>query len=106
MIPTYIIEEAIAGGWSNYPTKWEYDDYTFESFDVDGILLHRVVASEIALDPDFWMALGKEMGWDDEGAMDVMQDWHGYAHKFYNIILRKASQAEINSFWDALTPTP
>lgn len=104
MIPREIISKAIAGGWKD----------THKSYCV-------ITWQEIALDPAFWMALGKEMGWgwycidcgekadslsfycsNCEHNVRLNVGWKQHAPIFYDLILRKASQEEISAYWASL----
>lgn len=127
MIPKHIIEKAIAGGWK--PTPPIGDRIVLIHQRRFGIVTaQKMYECFIALDPDFWMALGKEMGWKEvyigkceECGYVRYRDkpYHGYecsknedfnpaqppleyAHRFYDLILHKASQEEITSFWKSL----
>lgn len=86
LVPNYILQGAIAGGYKEYEGYEDTIDWQV-----------------IALDPDFWMALGKEVGWmkDDYYIAGIPQGRHYIreAHRFYDLILRKASQEQINNFW-------
>lgn len=93
MIPKNIIEKAIAGGW-NYP-PWFEDTYFLVQTNTP--TADKILDTWTALDPDFWMALGKEMGWQDAEFFV-----HDKAPRFYDLILRKASQEEMDSFWKSL----
>lgn len=46
MIPKEAIEKGIEGGWETYASYWQTIDWQV-----------------IALDPSFWQALGKALGW-------------------------------------------
>lgn len=101
MIPTHVIEKAIAGGW-----KWN----THIDCHCDCCIYSQ---------PDFWQALGKEMGWNlsepqvkyikvgtpqNGGTMTsfVVNGYHAHAKDFYDLILRKASPEDITHFWKSL----
>jgi hypothetical protein len=80
MIPKEILDKATSGGWkeANWNLSYEF---------------------EIICDPSFWQALGKQMGWDNEVDIPELQDWHGYAHRFLNVIL---SGGSTDKFWKEL----
>lgn len=90
MIPIRIIEKAIAGGYGK------------------GSDSYSTLYTGMIFDPNFWMALGKEMGWskwgeyDDEYKKSSDPQWQYEAHRFYDLILRKASQEEITKFWETI----
>jgi hypothetical protein len=119
MIPKHIIEKAIAGGWHK-DWKLTVKGLDVADFLVGNILQFRTTDDrckinipifEIALDPDFWVALGKEMGWNKEthggktfidwqgDVYETVYNWQYRALRFYDFILRKASQEEIEAFW-------
>lgn len=129
MIPKHIIEKAIAGGW-----KLPSSPFSVEAQRWERSLYAPEVATrypELAItDPDFWMALGKEMGWgvlrcincektavpvrknenDPEywadccprKRLDYGKSWELYAVDFVRLILRKAPPQEITNFWNSL----
>lgn len=86
MIPKEIISKAVRGGWQ--PPNLE--------------LQHEAV---FVLDPAFWQALGKALGWwDDIGQIPskmpkrrIDQDpWNYHAHRFYDLIL---TGGDTEKFW-------
>lgn len=84
-IPKEIIEKAIQGGWSTpTPGKW---------IENEGWYAH------VALDPSFWQALGKSLGWGEGSGGIEVWDWHGYARNFYDHILQGHDTDE---FWKEL----
>lgn len=84
-IPQEIIAKAVEGGWQQ--------KYTFDEV--------------IALDKNFWQALGKALGWREhkqpcqclECHWNKKDGWNNYAHRFYNLIL---NEQETDSFWQNL----
>ena len=96
-IPKSAIEKAVIGGWnSSYlPNDEEY--WTREHFCV------------VALDPTFWQALGKVLGWKQEWNGQYMntrnsqqepimvEGWEHNAHRFYDLILTGQSTEK---FWE------
>jgi hypothetical protein len=54
---------------------------------------------EIALDPSFWQALGKALGWNVTGrqlAMNSKPNWQIWATRFYDLIL---TGGDTEKFW-------
>lgn len=110
MIPQRIIEKAIAGGWKGALSNGD-DTYSFNPF-------------EVALDPTFWQALGKVLGWgegeyqirfyhnkvrihkpeDEEvefGFAKNVDAAQVHAHRFYDLILQGKPT---DSFWNEILP--
>lgn len=79
MIPERAYELAKSGGWEG----WK--------------LLSVRSWQENALDPEFFQALGKALGWNstDFGNYEA-PDWLLYAHRFYDLILTGKST---DDFW-------
>lgn len=95
-IPKEIIEKSIEGGWSG-PSKWVMDTpMIIEKLKVFGSMTHDENCT-IALDPTFWQALGKALGWNstDFGNYEA-PDWLLYAHRFYDLILQGK---DTTNFW-------
>lgn len=92
-IPKNVIEKAIGGGWN-----W-FGYYTH----ADNLApLHKAEYAEIALDPTFWQALGKSLGWDNRGKhLDHVA--FAYARKFYDLILQGKPTEE---FWNLILTNP
>ena len=72
------IQKAIEGGWNE-----GYTFLHFTGFENDGVLLKgkgmrskAYIVSEILLDPLFWQALGKAMGWEAMLSCRWKQEWH------------------------------
>lgn len=99
MIPKEIIELAIQGGW-----KPLVDEGYQIQLDGDGVGFWY----PIALDPTFWQALGKSLGW---AGFDAEKDnkmifaayehyhWSAYTHRFYDLLLQKQDTAP---FWEEI----
>lgn len=107
-IPPKVIELAISGGWDSFFSQ----GFTFNSrglFDVDTDFTSY---EEIALDPTFWQALGKALGWSEYAVCNI----HGQpctlnctqafpfeymyqAHRFYDLIL---TQQPTDTFWEEI----
>ena len=102
MIPKQAIEKAITGGWqplSEWGSSW-----------VD------IPQERIALDPTFWQALGKALGWDEDNTTDMIwtcalcnqecgghSKWLHYSHRFYDLIL---TSGDTEKFWEELLNNP
>lgn len=131
-IPKKIIEKAIEGGWSpdcNNP-RWLHfmkDGLAWRQFDnemplpFDTNLVHFATT---VIDPTFWQALGKELGWNkrvckgcgseakpvegeyhricptcNRGNEDRIDGWQFRAHRFYNLLL---TGGDTDAFWKEL----
>lgn len=82
-IPKIVIEKALSAGWQ--PPNLE--------------LQHNAV---FALDPDFWVALGKALGWNTSRYEPIVKEryeWEGNAHRFYDLIL---IGGDTEKFWQEL----
>ncbi len=111
MIPKSAIEKAIEGGAKISP-NWKYNK--------DGIYWSKnqyITWEEIALDPTFWQALGKALGWDFEelickacgkdecgrgwhcGTTQAKQTWINEARRFYDLIL---TGQPTDKFWEEI----
>ncbi len=83
-IPKELIEKAIAGGWMrNY--------YNVVAGDLEVWNYHA-----IALDPSFWQALGKSLGWEQLSGGTMR--WSTEAHRFYDLILRGKDTTDLWKF--------
>lgn len=100
-IPPKVIELAISGGWDSFFSQ----GFTFNSrglFDVDTDFTSY---EEIALDPLFFQALGKSLGWDDTTGFyaDFQSKKYNqvgvYAHTFYDLIL---TNQPTDTFWEEI----
>lgn len=99
-IPIEVIKKAIDGGWKPFN---DFDKVIYETRIETGWLFvirgkQKIVElnlSSIALDPEFWVALGKSLGWDDTGkdlhgleGSGLVSVWHSMALEFYDLILQ------------------
>lgn len=96
MIPKRAIELSIEGGWANY-RKEEIDRGGYK----------------IALDPTFWQALGKSLGWEayvGEFSWEICSgghdshsfedaEWKMWALMFYDLIL---TGGNTDAYWKEL----
>lgn len=96
-IPQEIIAKAIEVGWNN-PSYIDGDsDETIE--------LAMRYWQDTALDKDFWIALGKSLGWGERFRCPIcvetwgMPEWKHRAIKFFDLILQ---EQETDSFWQNL----
>lgn len=109
MIPELAITKAFEGGWRPYYDRRHNDDYG--SWEWQGI----------ALDSDFWQALGKSLGWGTScwhyterglyevyrhpavcGLSSARSQWQIQAQRFYDLILQGK---DIAPFWQELLAT-
>lgn len=105
MIPKEIIEKAKQGG---YPAWW---DNVLGPYVEDGLGGNKVGWEIIALDPTFWVALGKACGWylvhsghnpketDCGPEENCPPRWRYEAIRFYDLILQDKST---DTFWQEL----
>lgn len=98
MIPKEAIEKAVEGGWR-------------------GVITTKQTWENIALDPSFWQALGKALGWSDtrksnydflgkphvREEMQPSPDWTRNALRFYDLIL---TEGDTKAFWGELLSVP
>lgn len=99
-IPREIIEQAIQGGWVgidlpapsmfNWSEKRHKENYK------------RACGALNALDPLFWQALGKSVGWNEHGTK-YPSVWFYQATTFYELIL---TGGNTDAFWASLLTTP
>lgn len=88
MIPKEAIEKAIEGGWEPYKTRTTLPNWQIT-----------------ALDPAFWQALGKALGWpsvtpgNSVMTQEFPQTWRYHALHFYDLILTGGDTA---AFWKSL----
>jgi hypothetical protein len=86
-IPKEIIEKAIAGGWDDYKT-------------IRGCVVSPDEEPMLAaLDPTFWQALGKSLGWGMELGDRDNGAWKYTALHFYELILEGKDTTE---FWEEM----
>jgi hypothetical protein len=109
MIPKNAIEEAIEGGWcKNYGNGknafYFHCGVNWVRVKVTGPddIARQFTYAEVALDPTFWQALGKSLGWKKERGRNTDNAWIFYARDFYDLILQGKDTAE---FWKELLPT-
>jgi hypothetical protein len=113
-IPREIIEKAIAGGWAHSGKRVRrvtLDDkertpetYTVEIGDTELEYCKYMMWQAVALDPHFWQALGKELGWPQISAYSRESDnehetWRMTALSFYDLIL---TGGDTDAFWREL----
>lgn len=95
-IPKNVIEKAIEGGWKNYPSDFGLNDH---------YLVMHDIACITALDPTFWQALGKALGWKwsyrcpECKEVSDLPTWEFNAKRFYDLILQEKPTEE---FWSDL----
>lgn len=88
LIPQAAIEKAIEGGWRNGRAwRGQNDAYTYEWCCV------------VALDPTFWQALGKALGWgyydNESGERVELRN----AHRLYDLTL---TGGDTEKFWQEI----
>lgn len=97
-IPKKIIELAIEGG---YDPSWN-----IQAVDEFPELYDRA-----CLDPLFWQALGKKLGWgtyeegwkdSSQGIMIIGEVWIRNAHNFYDLILVGGGDKSLDEFWEEM----
>lgn len=123
-IPKEAIERAIAGGWGksrlDQLPNWKVASRTTIMFWKELPLVgnHKTVPKErqilqmssIALDPTFWQALGKALGWGESTFHQIANGieyqeygydevWRLLAHRFYDLILQGKPTED---FWKEL----
>lgn len=93
------VSAAIEGGW-------EPPFYGFKWWMVGGMVLwndgqESFHWQQIALDPSFWQALGKALGWNDDVAFETYTApmWKMQAMRFIDLIITGGST---DQFWDEL----
>lgn len=112
MIPQRAIEKAIEGGWQlDMSMNW-YATTPNERNQLREARLYKA-----ALTPSFWQALGKALGWGENGAVEIYEKnregktaqqrfetrtiplWRHHAFEFYDLIL---TGGDTKIFWDKL----
>lgn len=111
MIPKLAIEKAISGGWKPrgrddvYLASFVQFGWSFNHKDTVPLHAFWTLDYEIALDPTFWQALAKSLGWGEteifrwDGERMLTMYWAHQAHLFYDLILRGYST---EAFWQEL----
>lgn len=108
MIPKRIIEKAIERGWEpavdfymEYPSQWvQADDCSMVFIGQSGKIFGIYEIEKIVLDPSFWQALGKALGWRDSNDRKG-GEWLLHAKTFHDFILTGVDTYE---FWKDLLP--
>lgn len=108
MIPKEAIDKAIEGGWSGFFAR----GYTWNGKGITDIDGDFWTYEEVALDPTFWQALGKALGWPEDWYIGESRfkdkvdgrlyrthcpKWH--AHVFFELIL---AQEDTKTFWEEI----
>lgn len=107
MLTKQAVEKALEGGWMTFKGPVEVEIYGNGrvNFNSGGVIT-GINESGVVLDPKFWQALGKALGWDDgeiervgyaDGRYPWM--WQFIAHQFYDLIL---TGGDTNKFWEEL----
>lgn len=137
-IPREAIKKAIERGWQPFKTvevsvegTWEKIDFQTYSYarPAEEFGTCRINIYRIALDPSFWQALGKALGWEKKVVirrgtvignfctpcssehprgecfkemgfnMDYLDPWVYYAHRFYEQVL---TGGDTDAYWQEL----
>ena len=113
-IPKLAIDLAKKGGWYKRQEFLGFTNGTeplarFRSLATTGEVTYTIGLAAIALDRDFWVALGKALGWQKTICRaHLRQDTCGIvwtdtvliqAHRFYDLIL---TGGNIEKFWEEL----
>lgn len=121
-IPKSVIEKAVQGGWEPFKPvvvvgdgSWELIDFQIYSYAHPGeeFGTARINIYHIALDPTFWQALGKALGWYagksfwEKHDLSDLEDKDNLcpicnAHRFYNLVLQGKADNDISRFWENL----
>ena len=110
MIPKQAVDKAIEGGWTlkagrldnHRPEKENYLDEENQTFHHKGI---QIDARLIVLDPSFWQALGKALGWKsnhsryDKCPYCSEIPWKEHAKAFFNLLL---TNSDTTPFWEEI----
>lgn len=57
------------------------------------------IEEQIALDPLFWQALGKALGWDGWSVQFYGDEWLFHAHQYFDLVL---TGGDTEAFWKEL----
>lgn len=88
-IPKEVIKRAVAGGWQNQSNT-----------PISLVTGHTEQWERVALDPTFWQALGKALGWEKlETNSAEWFEWSENAHRFYDLNLQGQ---DTTAFWESL----
>lgn len=90
MIPRIAIEKAIEGEYGGYSGNVAKGQIPMKAAVED--IERRSTSEKVALDPLFWQALGKALGWGYKDMVDPtehysQEEWQDKAHDFYDLIL-------------------
>lgn len=124
MIPKQVIEKAIEGGWSilgltgqmTFSWSWRINPFHPEQeimvVQDDIGEPHDLDYYQTVLDPTFWQALGKALGWKEvetewrhanSNTSEVYsfsnERWANEAHSFYDLIL---TRGDTETYWNEL----
>lgn len=96
-IPKEAIEKAIEGGWTTPLLRAN------PKADIAGLLDTGHFEREqekIALDPSFWQALGKALGWRlEDDKWSSPRHWRKFVHRFLDVVL---TSGDTDGFWSEL----
>jgi hypothetical protein len=94
MIPKQAIELAKRRGWkpAEYRHRLHYRTGGKNGRGTTQTTSASITEHEIALDPTFWQALGKALGW-------IKEYWWPRAMKFYDLIL---TGGDTDAYWNEL----
>lgn len=99
MIPKSAVEKAIEGGWlgnTNRDLKVVIDRYNDVLTKRGRVIYYKKSQERIALDPTFWQALGKALGWPEKSEVYRRGKWLHQAVCFYDLIL---TGGDTEKFW-------
>lgn len=105
MIPKEVILKAIDGGWLQGTNHFDPEDDSICTAYPDSDTPDRLIGKyEIALDPTFWQALGRALGWGDTELENGIEPfavlWYLFhAHRFFDLIL---TGRDTTQFWSDL----
>lgn len=126
LIPQWAIEKSIKGGYTLPALNLYRTDGGKTKKKKPAEIAYEVELRDmwrmLALDPDFWSALGKEMPWcedciqcggsgqdsydnpcqDCNGDGRILLDPSYQAQRFFDLLLSKPSQESIDNYWTSL----